>query len=68
MISCLHAGKGPRECVAALAPALIAGGLSLGCLADLRDPGLLGGLYAALVLCHLADGGPPPHPAEERTR
>jgi hypothetical protein len=68
MVPPLPACKGPRAFVAALATALVSGGLSLVCLADVRDPGLLGGLYAALVLCHLADGSPPPHPTEERSR
>jgi hypothetical protein len=55
-ISSLRAWKGPHAFLAALATALVSGGLSLCCFADLRDPGLLGGLYAALVLCYLADG------------
>ena len=68
MISSLPVWKGLRAFVAALATALLSSGLSACCLADIRDPGLLSGLYAALVLCHLADGGPLPHSAEERNR
>jgi hypothetical protein len=68
MIHPLRARKGPHEFIAALGTALVSGGLSVCCLADVRDPGFLGCLYAALVVCHLADGGPSSPLAGERNR